>query len=304
MSFSSSHTIVTVLGPTASGKSALAVALARKFHGEVISADSRQVYKGLTIGTGKITQKEMRGVPHHLIDVASPRSTFTVARYQALGRRALRDIFRRGRIPIVCGGTGLYIDALLYDYPLPSVAPNLVLRKKLDAMDTRALCVFLQRLDPSRYKNIDIHNRRRLVRAIEIAKELGSVPRLKTENLRLKTGYEVLKIGILLSKEELQKRIHGRLMKRLRIGMIKETTQLHKNGISWKRLYTLGIEYKYAAHYLQGNITREVMIGAILRESYQYAKRQMTWFKRDSSIYWIRTPHEALALIKHFLQKK
>lgn len=298
----SKQRVIVIVGPTASGKSSLAVSLAKRVRGEVISADSRQVYRGLDIGTGKITAQEMRGIPHHLLDVASPRRIFTVARYQTLARLALRGIVRRGNVPIVCGGTGLYIDALLYDYPLPSVKPNLPLRKKLSLMDVSALATLLQQLDPVRYDAIDRRNPRRLIRAIEIAHTLGSVPKLTPDNLQLTNDFEVLKIGIQVSKEDLQKKIRARLTKRLQQGMIKEVQRLHASGLSWKRLEALGLEYRSLACHLQGHLTKQELVDTLQREIYQYAKRQMTWFTRDHSIHWISHPREAMALVVEFLK--
>ena len=164
--------IIVVLGQTASGKSEFAVKLAKKFNppvgGEIISADSRQVYKGLDIGSGKIIKKEMKGVPHHLLDITSPKRTFTVYQYQKLAKKALKDIIKRGKIPIICGGTGLYIDSIIYGIKFPEVPPNPKLRKKLEKRTTEELFKQLQKLDPRRAQNIDKYNRRRLIRALEI----------------------------------------------------------------------------------------------------------------------------------------
>ena len=154
--------IIVVVGPTSSGKSALAVRLAKKFNGEIISADSRQVYKGLDIGSGKITKREMRDIPHHLLDVASPRRKFTVAQYQKFARLAMQDIISRGKVPIICGGTGFYIDALLGRVTIPSVSPNTKLRVKLEKLSTEKLGEKLKILDPKRFTDIDQNNRPRL----------------------------------------------------------------------------------------------------------------------------------------------
>src|SRR3989344_1677449 len=185
--------IIVILGQTASGKSELAVKLAKKINGEIISADSRQVYKGLNIGSGKITKKEMRGIRHHLLDVTNPKRTFTVSQYQKLAKKAIQKILNKGKTPIICGGTGLYIDALIYDYYLPEVAPQLKLRKKLEKLSTEELFKKLQKLDFHRAKNIDKNNRRRLIRALEIVLITGkTVPKLKERE----SGFDVLKIGI------------------------------------------------------------------------------------------------------------
>ncbi|MBI2013237.1 MAG: tRNA (adenosine(37)-N6)-dimethylallyltransferase MiaA [Candidatus Colwellbacteria bacterium] len=274
--------IIIILGPTASGKSDLAVNIAKKLNGEVISADSRQVYNGLDIGSGKITKREMRGVRHYLLDVASPKKVFTVAQYQKLGKRAIKDILHRGKLPIICGGTGLYIDALIYDKKFPAVPPNKKLRAKLEKLSTTELFVRIKKLDPERAKTIEKQNRRRLIRALEIIEELGKVPKIKTSS-----PYETLKIGIKLPRERLKKNITKRLEKRLKQGMVKEVENLHKSGVSWKRLDDLGLEYRYVSRYLRDMINHNTMKEMILRESWKYARRQMTWWRKDQSIHWI-----------------
>lgn len=277
---------IVVLGPTASGKSDLAVRLAKKLNSEVVSADSRQVYRGLDLGSGKITPREMRGVRHHLLDVASPRGLFTAARYRTLARTAVKDILRRGKMPIIAGGTGLYIDALIYDTTIPEAPPDPKLRTKLEKMPLAELLAKLLKLDPRRAGNIDAKNKRRLVRALEIVLKSGSaVPPLADRQ----PIYDVVKIGIALPPETLKKRIRARLVKRLSQGMLKEVARLHRNGLSWKRLDDLGLEYRYASRHLRGLISREEMVGAIEKESWAYARRQMTWWRKDKEIRWFRS---------------
>ncbi len=294
--------ILVILGPTASGKSTLAVKIAKKFNGEIISADSRQVYKGLDIGSGKITKKEMVNIPHHLLDVAFIKRTFTVAQYQKLAKKALQKILKRGKLPIICGGTGFYIDALIYDYKFPEVVPQPKLRKQLEEKSTEELFKQLQKLDPRRAKNIDKNNRRRLIRALEIVlitkrpvPALNTITRDSAITCDSKTPvYDFLKIGIKKSAEELKKLIKQRLLKRSKQGLIEEVRKLHNpsagRGLSWQRLDDLGLEYRYVSRYLRGLITKEKMIEAIFKESWHYTKRQMTWFKRDKEIHWIN-PH-------------
>lgn len=274
--------IIVILGPTASGKSDLAVKIARKLNGEVISADSRQVYEGLDIGSGKITKKEMMGIPHHLLSVASPKGVFTAERYRKLGKSAIRKILAKGKLPIICGGTGLYIDTLIYDYDFPKVPPQTKLRAELEELSTIRLFARISRLDPATAKRIDKNNRRRLIRAIEIVEYTGKpIPPIVKHS-----PYDVIKIGIAINNGKLKENIKRRLEKRLKIGMIKEVERLHKQGLSWKRLDDLGLEYRYISRYLRGLITLDQMKESILKESYQYAKRQMTWFKRDPNIIW------------------
>ncbi len=281
--------ILVILGPTSSGKSDLGVRLAKKLNGEIISADSRQVYKGLDIGTGKITEKEMKGVSHYLLDVADPKRTFSVTRYQKLGRQAIKKIIAKGKLPIIVGGTGLYIDALVYDYLIPKVKPNLILRKELEKLDTEKLFSKLKILDPQRASNIDPHNRRRLIRALEIL-SVQSIPSLE-EVLKKTSPYEVTKIGLRRDPEELKILINQRLQKRFKKGMIREVQNLlATKKITHKRLEDLGLEYRYISRYLRGLITKSEMIQQLETESYRYAKRQMTWFKRDKEIEWIDLP--------------
>lgn len=292
--------IVVILGPTASGKSAIAVKLAKKFNGEVISADSRQVYKGMDIGSGKITREEMRGVPHHLLDVASPKRTFTVVQYQKLAARAIQNILRRGKLPILCGGTGLYIDAVIYDYHFPAVPPDPKLRKKLEKQSAGNLFAQLKKLDPQRAEQIDKHNKRRLVRALEVAlKTKKPVPPLKRES-----PYGVLKIGLRPAPEKLKENIKIRLLKRLRRGLITEVKNLHRNGISWKRLDGFGLEYRYVSRFIRGLITKDEMIQAVEKESWRYTKRQMTWWRRDKQIRWVDGEKSAVAAAERFLKEK
>ena len=280
--------IIVILGPTASGKSDLAVILAKKYNGEVISADSRQVYKGLDIGTGKITKGEMRGVRHHLLDVANPRKQFTASDFVRLTNLTVVKIVNENKLPIICGGTGFYIDAILGDKQIPEVPPNDKLRKELEKKSTEELFKMLKKLDPERAENIDSKNPRRLVRAIEICNKLGKVPSLQNLNSKSEiiNKFEVLKIGIKIEKKELKDRINKRLEKRIKIGMIAEAKRLYANGLSYKRMRELGLEYGRLADFLEDKISKQEMIEKLKTEIWHYAKRQMTWFKKDKSIRW------------------
>lgn len=291
--------MIVILGPTASGKSELAVKLAKKFNGEIISADSRQVYKGMDIGTGKVTKKEMEDIPHHLLDVASPKRKFTVVQYRKLALKAIEKIFKKGKIPIICGGSGFYIQALIDGLTIPPVPPDWKLRKKLEKKPIEKLYKILKKLDPERAKSIDRKNKRRIIRAIEIAKKLKKIPPLKKEPL----PYRVLILGIKREKEELKKLIRKRLLKRLRRGMVAEVKRLKKLGISWKRLEEFGLEYRWVARYLQGKISKKEMIEKLQKEIEDYARRQMVWFKKDQRIIWIKNQKEAEKLVKDFLKK-
>jgi len=289
--------IIVILGPTASGKSKLAIKIAKKFNGEIISADSRQVYKGLDIGTEKITKKEMNGIRHYLIDVAKPKKIYTVVQYQRAAKKILKQIFQKGKIPIICGGSGLYIDALIYDYKLPAVAPQKSLRGRLEKKSTEELFKMLQGLDPERAVDIDPRNPRRLIRALEIVLKTGRpVPKIEKQS-----PYQTLKIGLKKSVSQLRRSIRQRLKKTLKKGLVEETKKLHREGLSWKRLNALGLEYRLAADYLRGLISCEEMTEQMERKIRRYAKRQMTWFKRDKDIIWISNPQKAFAICRDWL---
>jgi tRNA dimethylallyltransferase len=290
--------ILVIVGPTATGKSDLAVRVAKKFKGEIISADSRQVYTGLDIGTGKITKKEMKGVPHYLLDVANPKKKFSVVKYVELAEKAIQEILSKEKLPIIVGGTGFYIEALVDGVMLPDVPPNNELRKKLQKKTAAQLFKMLQKLDPKRAKTMDPKNSRRMIRSIEIALYLGKVPQIKKVS-----AYHPLFIGLNLPKEELQPRIQKRLIKRIDQGMIKEAQKLRKAGLSFKRMYELGLEYRYLALYLQKKITKEEIMEKLNSEIWHYARRQMTWFNRDRRINWF-LPSESTkmeAMIKKFV---
>ncbi len=243
--------ILIVVGPTASGKSDLAVKLAKKLKGEVISADSRQVYKGLDVGTGKITKKEMLHIPHHLLDVADPKKQFSVSGYKKLAEIKIKEIIKRQKFPIIVGGTGFYIDAITGRTNLPEVPPNPEMRKKLEKKSTEELFKLLEEKDPARAKTIDKHNRVRLVRALEIVATLGKVPKIKSS----KYPYKLIWIGLRPEQTELEEKIFARLKKTIPT-MIKEAKNLHKNGLTFKRMEELGLEYRYLARLLQKKITR------------------------------------------------
>ena len=288
-----------ILGPTASGKSELAVKLARKINGEIVSADSRQVYKGLNIGSGKITKKEMGGIPHYCLDIVSPKKIFTVVDFKKRADKAIEKIFAKNKTPIIIGGTGLYIQAVVDNIILPEVKPNWKLRKELENKTTEEMFEMLKKLDHKRAKNIDAKNPRRLIRAIEIAKKIGNVPHLEAPL----PSYDVLQIGIKLPDEILKKNIEKRIKKMLNPpaggGLVAETKRLRASGLSWKRIHELGFEYKYPALFLQNKISKDEMLSKMLVENWQYAKRQMTWFKRDKRIKWTNSP--TLSSVSRFL---
>jgi len=280
--------VVIIVGTNASGKSSLAVTLAKKYNGEVISADSRQVYKGLDIATGKITPEEMQGIPHHLLDVADVHTRYSAADFVCDAQAAIADITSRGKLPIIAGGTSFYIDALINN-TLPQVPPNDDLRAKLEKYEVHDLFKKLQAVDPRRAHDLQNKNehtlKRRVIRAIEVAR-IGS-----NKTASPTPRYDALWLGIWWDKEELGARIEKRTDERLANGMIGEAKRLVESGVSYDRLLELGLEYKHLADYLRDSITLSELRERIIISDRQYAKRQRTWFKRNKDIHWLR-PHE------------
>jgi tRNA dimethylallyltransferase len=286
--------IIVIVGPTASGKTGLAIALAKKIGGEIISADSRQVYRDLDIGTEKITMREMCGVPHHCIDIASPRRACSVETWRAYAEQAMRNITRRGHTPIIAGGTGLYVDTLVYGTVFPRVAPNTALRKELASWAVSKLYARLVELDPERAETIEAENPRRLIRAIEVATALGKVPKVETQKER----YDVTWIGLNPSFTVLEERIRTRLKKTLRRGLVAETRMLHEElGLSWKRINEIGLEYRVVGEYLRGEVLKKDLEQKLYEGVRRYAKRQLRWLKRNKSIVWYPNAEDALRAI-------
>lgn len=294
--------VLIIVGPTASGKSALAVEMARKYNGEIISADSRQVYKGLDIGTGKITKRDMKSVPHHLLDVASPKNTFTAHDFIGRAQHAIEDISARARLPIVAGGTGFYIDALVGRIALPNASINPALRSRLEKKTTEQLFALLKRRDPRRAKTIEQHHKRRLIRALEIVTALGHVPK----NTDLRSPYfDSLWIGLSTPQNKLKEKITVRLFARISRGMVAEAKRLHAGGLSYKRMETLGLEYRSLARFLQRKTARAQMTEEMRRGSFLYAKRQMRYWKRNRSIKWFNPSQtqKMSGLVRAWLKK-
>ena len=304
--------LVVILGPTSSGKSSLGIKLARKFHGEIISADSRQVYKGMDIGTGKVTKAEQKLAPHHLLDVASPKKQFTVAHFKPLALQAIKKIQAKNKLPLLVGGTPFYIYATIDDLQIPAVAPNKKLRSMLRSKSAAQLFSMLKKLDPKRAANIDRHNPVRLIRAIEIVKATGKpVPVILSGAKDLKQRSDssaapqndILILGLKKDLSRLYKLIDRRLHTRLNDGMVAEIKKLRKQGVSWKRLQEFGLEYRFVALYLQKHLTYDEMVTQLKSAIHKFAKRQMTWFKTDSRIKWVTTQKQAEHLVKNYLAK-
>lgn len=242
----------------------------------------------------------MKNIPHHLLDVSSPRQKFTVAQYQKLAIIAIKNILKKNKLPILCGGSGFYVQSVTDGIIIPEVKPDWKLRKKLEKKPTEYLFKTLKKLDPKRAKNIDRKNPRRLIRAIEIVKKTGSpVKPLKSQ----KPEYRILMLGIEKPKKELKELIEKRLKARFKSGMITEVKNLKKSGVSWKRLEEFGLEYRWISLHLQKKINYKEMTAGLQKDIEHFAKRQMTWFRRNKNIKWIKNSKEAKRIIKDFMKK-
>jgi tRNA dimethylallyltransferase len=276
--------LFVILGTNASGKSELGIRLAHHLGGEVVSADSRQVYRGLDLGSGKITPAQAGTVKHQLIDVADLSEYYSLAQYQRAAYSAIDAISAAGKRPLLVGGTGLYISAIAEGYELVDVPPNDPLRAELEDLPLPQLAERLEKSDPDAASRIDKSNRRRLIRAIEIA----TAGRTDAAAQKRSPRYHCLQLGLTWPREILEQRIEKRLRDRLANGMIDEVAGLRSRGVSDLRLDKLGLEYRYIARYLRGelvtldDLTRE--LGIAIR---QFAKGQLTWFKRDHRIIWL-----------------
>ena len=272
--------VIVVCGTNASGKSGLGVELAARFGGEIVSADSRQVFRGLDLGSGKITPEETRGVPHHLIDVCEPGEFFSMHDFQRLAYEAIDGILARGRLPFLVGGTGLYVACVTEGYVMSDNPPDLQYREYLETFETPRLYQMLVEAVP----DIDVEpkNRNRVMRLLEkLHAGDDHVPHSAPR-------YDCLKLGVTWDRETLRKRIDERLQRRLDAGMIEEVRGLLDRGVSAQFLMKLGLEYKFITQYLTGEIPRrEDMVELLGTAIKQFAKRQMTWFRRDKDILWL-----------------
>lgn len=286
--------VLAILGPTSVGKTSCAIDLAEQFGGEVVSADSRQVYRGLDLATGKVTPAETRDIPHHLLDIADPTEVYTASDFLRDATTAIDAIHGRGKLPVIAGGTNFYVDLLRGKQQPAPVAPDPALRATLAARSTADLFAELQARDPRRAANIETENRRRLIRALEIVEHLGAVPPAKPRG----SQYHIHCIGLTLPFEQLTERINRRLEERLTAGLIAEIQAVHEQGVSWSRLEELGLEMRYAAAYLQGELHYEEFVTTLATKHRQFAKRQYTWLKRDPEITWF-SPHDHDAIAAH-----
>jgi tRNA dimethylallyltransferase len=305
--------MVVILGPTASGKTGLAVRLAKDRGGEIISADSRQVYRGMDLGTGKdLLDYTLEGItiPFHLVDIVEPTEEFHLFAYQRLFYRCFKDITARGALPLLVGGSGMYLEAVVRSYDLQEVPENTDLRRELDNLDMEALAGRLQALQPHLHNKTDLLDRERLLRAIEIAEatrvkraqsadgmpavnhpDYGSRPTVTGGPRPPDSGIRPLVIGVRWERAILRRRITDRLYARLQSGMVEEVAALYQEGVSWERLHHFGLEYRYISLYLQGLMGFDDMAQTLNTRIHQFAKRQDTWFRRMERmgvvIHWI-----------------
>ena len=292
--------LIVIEGTNASGKSALGVELASRFGGEIVSADSRQVFERLDLGSGKITPEEMHGVPHHLLNVRKPGEFFSMADFQRLSYEAIDGIISRGNVPFLVGGTGLYVDAVADGYVLSEKSTDLDLRAELETYDTPALYEMLKQKLPD--TDVDPKNRHRVMRLLEKLAAGDVAPGTKSPR------YSLLKFGVTWPREILKQRIDERLERRLQQGMVDEVKAMLDDGVSEEFLVKLGLEYKYLTWYLTGKIGYEQMVEELAAAIKRFAKRQMTWFRRDPRIIWLDMNEDpvsrASALISEFLGKE
>jgi tRNA dimethylallyltransferase len=290
---------IFITGPTSSGKSDLAIYLAKKFNGEIINADSRQVYKYLDVGSGKVSKKETKGVPHHLLSIAHPKRNYSLGRWLRDAHKAVRKIIKKGKVPIFCGGTILYLKGVKEGWVLPLVKPNYKLRKELEKKTTEELYKEIKKLDPQRAKNLDPRNKRRLIRALEIIYTLGKVPKIKKE-----PKYEVLILSPKIDKEKLFKKIKIRLLKRVP-GIIREIKKLRKIGLSYKRIISFGLEYKWFGLYILQNEPPRLrdFIDLCYKDILRFAKRQIRELRKVEGVIYVKGKKEAVQVVENFLKK-
>ncbi len=305
--------VIVILGPTSSGKSDIAISLAKEFDGEVISADSRQIYRDMNLGTGKVegewrivaenpTKKAFYSeeIPHHLLDFRSPRGEYNISHFKKDCEGKIKEISSREKLPIICGGTGFWIDAVVNGIVLPQVKPDIVLRKKLETKTTGFLVKELQRLDRNRANHIDQKNRVRLIRAIEIATKLGKVPVLKTKTT---SCFEFLEIGIDWPQKKLDEKIKKRLTKRWQSGMVGEVQNLkNKYNLSWKKIQSFGLGYFWIPLFINQEITEKELTERVFIAERGYAKRQRTWLSRNKKIIWENNLDKIKELVENFLK--
>lgn len=307
--------LVILTGPTAVGKTALSIALAKAIGGEIVSADSMQVYRHMDIGSAKITREEMAGVPHHLIDVLEPTEAFNVVIFQKLAKEAMAGIYERGHIPILVGGTGFYIQAVLYDIDFTENDEDTSLRRKLEAFAERegaeALYERLKAVDPASCESIHAHNVKRVIRALEFYEKTGQPISAHNEVQRQNVSpYRFAYFVLNDRREEIYSRIDLRVEQMVAAGLVEEVQRLKEMGCTKDMVSMQGLGYKEILRYLEGELTLEEAIYLIKRDTRHFAKRQLTWFRREKEVIWVeksevdQTGQETLNRMQEILHEK
>ncbi|MAF20789.1 MAG: tRNA (adenosine(37)-N6)-dimethylallyltransferase MiaA [Parcubacteria group bacterium] len=294
----STNKLIVILGPTGSGKSDLAIKLAKQFNGQIISADSRQIYQEMDIGTAKVTEKQMQGIKHYLIDIVKPDQEFTLAQFKDKAIKTIKQIQLNNQLPFLVGGTGLYIQSIVDNLQIPEVKPDKKLRNQLERKTNQQLYNQLKKLDPQSLKVIDINNKRRMVRALEvclITKKPFSQQKQKGPAL-----FNLLQIGIKLDQKNFEQKVAKRIEQMIKTGLVEEVRKLIKKYDTGPHSLD-SIGYQEIIDYLEDKISLEQAKQLIKLHTLQYARRQMTWFKRDKTIKWIKTYSQAVKLIKEFI---
>lgn len=305
---SSKEKLIVIIGPTAVGKTALSLELAKQFNGEIINGDAFQVYKSLDIGTAKISQSEMKGIPHHLIDIRNPDDSYNVVDFKEDVSECIYDISTRGKLPILVGGTGLYVQSVLYDYQFPETIEDAQLREKLYSMDNEELHRQLSKFDPEAAQKIHMNNKKRVVRALEVcilsgkkfSEQIGATEKI--------ARYDAIVVGLEMDRNQLYARINDRVLQMINNGLEYEVGRLVENGLSEKQSM-LAIGYKEFFPYFNNEISLEEVIDEIQKSSRHFAKRQFTWFRNKMDVHWfdmsdISNFKSNLDRICHFVDKE
>ena len=305
--------LLILTGPTAAGKTALSIQAAKAFDGEIISADSMQVYKGMDIGSAKIRTDEMDGVPHHLIDVLEPEEPFHVVKFQELARAAMEEIYERGHLPIITGGTGFYIQALLYDIDFTENDADPAYRETLERLAMERGAAYLHGLlkerDPKAAQEIHENNVKRVIRALEFYEKTGTPISVHNAAQREKESpYRFAYVVLNRNREELYRRIDRRVDQMMEAGLLEEVDTLRKRGYDRSYVSMQGLGYKELLAYLDGECTLEEAVYILKRDTRHFAKRQLTWFKRERDTDWLsldqKTDEEALADLTEILKRR
>lgn len=291
--------ILCIVGPTSSGKTALALEVAKNFEGEIVNADARQIYQGFVIGTGQPTQEEREGIPHHLFGFLEPDRVSSVTEWKERALDAIRGISSRGKLPVLVGGTGLYVQALVDNYEPPRVAAQPELRAEMADLSLEQLVRRLEKLDPDAVTWVDLKNRRRVERAIEVVTTTGTS--FKEQRLQGAPLVDALLVGLQRSPEELRTRIYASIDRMLEQGWRDEVVGLHASGVAWDAPAMTSIGYRDVAELIRGEVSLEEAREHIQKSTWQYAKRQLTWFKKDQRIQWHDSKGNALGAIARFL---